>query len=139
MKKILCLLLLAVMLLLPSCAPRLGDKASLTDWFHENEDAFMEAAESGDFTSLEKLRGVESVSRSDGCVDILCGGNGFGPGTHYYGLYYAEEDIWAEFAADPSSPWTVEGDGYRFREKDGDNVFYVEPLGGGYYYYEQHF
>lgn len=101
---------------------------------------FIEASTSGDYTELEKLRGVQKVIVWDEYVDIQCGGSGFGPSTHYYGIFYSETDnLCAIDVSGPRDELMPDGNGYRYNQHDGDNEYYVEPLGNHFFYYEAHF
>ena len=110
--------------------------------FKSNETQFLEAARQQDFKALESIDGVMEVSVDGSCVDIFCGGAGFGPSTHYYGIFYSgQDDLCAVSIACCSSAdqLTADGAGYRCRQPGGDNEYYVEPLGHHYYYYEAHY
>ena len=112
----------------------------VTRIYHKNEEAFLLAAETGDFSSLSDIRGVKEVSVWEDHVDIWCGGAGLGSSTHYYGIFYsAEDDLCAIGFAGPRDELIPIDDGYRYQQKDGDNRYYVKPLGSHYFYYEAHF
>ena len=141
MKKTLCLLLALLLCLLPACSHNLTDKESILRVYSEQEENFVAAAQSGDFSELEKLRGVQKVYVWEDYVDIQCGGSGFGPSTSYYGIFYSEADdlLAVDVAMGRAEELQPEGDGYWYRESDGDNRYSVEPLGNHYFYYEAHF
>ncbi len=121
-----------------SCARELTGKEDIIALYRDNIDVFADASSGGNFSAVERLRGVESVYISDdGAVEIMCGGNKIGPGTHYYGIFY-DADLDAADLTDADA-YEESGDGYVFRERDGDNVRYIEPLGDGYFYFEEHY
>ena len=106
----------------------------------KNEERFIEAAANGSFNELERIRGVQEVLVWDDYVDIRCGGSGCGPNTHYYGIFYSlSDDLCAIDVSGPLNELTADGKGYRYKQQDGDNEYYVEPLGNHYFYYEAHF
>ena len=131
--------ILILLLIFSSCS-LLPDRESIIKLYQKHEEAFAEAAVENDFTSLEKISGVAKVSVSDSCVDIFCGGSGFGSSTSYYGIFYSEsDDLTAIDVAGENISLEADGDGYRYSQPDGDNEYYVEPLGNHYFYYEAHF
>jgi hypothetical protein len=140
MKKVTALILLmAVVLALGGCSVNLTDKDDIIALFYKHEKSFLQAAQSGDYSALERIRGVQSIDHRETYVDITCGGAGFGPSTHYYGIFYtADDDLYAHWAA-PGAELAEYGKGYLYQEEDGDNSYYVEPLGNHYFYYEAHF
>jgi len=112
----------------------------ITRLYKKNEEAFILAAESGDFSSLSSIRGVKEVNVRENAVEIWCDGAGFGPSTHYYGIFYsADDDLGAIGLGGSAEEFEPSGDGYLYLQKDGDNRCYVEPLGNHYFYYEAHF
>ena len=66
-------------------------KADIIAVFDENEAAFVEAAESGDFSELEQLSDIQEVKLRDNYVDIFFGGYGFASATSYYGIFYSAD------------------------------------------------
>ena len=140
MKKIWCAVVLAAVCLLTACSSELSSKESVEDLYTKNEALFIGAASDGNFACLEKISGVQKVLVWDGYVDIQCGGNGFGSGTHYYGIFFSEtDDLCAVDVSGPRDGLVEDGNGYRYKQAGGDNEYYVEPLGNHYFYYEAHF
>lgn len=139
-KAIACLLSVFLLVALASCSKNLTDKNDIISLFHKNEDCFKEASASGEYNELERIKGVQEVIIWDNYVDIQCGGSGFGPSTHYYGIFFSlSDDLCAIDVADPADELKEDGNGYRYRQQNGDNEYYVEPLGNHYFYYEAHF
>ena len=140
MKKTVCLIVLLAICFLSACSDGLTSKEDVVKLYTKNEERFEKAAATGNFPDLEKIKGVAKVLVWDDYVDIQCGGAGFGPSTHYYGIFYSEADnLCAIDVAGPAAELTADGDGYRYKQSDGDNEYYVEPLGNHYFYYEAHF
>lgn len=122
-------------------ADGLRSKNKIIALYRNNEAAFIAAADSKDFSAIESIKGVRKVSVHDHDADIYCGGSGMGADTDYYGIMWAEYGIESALFSEGGTSYTkiVDGSGTRYEEKAGDNVFYVEPLGNDYYYYELHF
>lgn len=141
-KKVLYIVVLIVICLLSACSSNLTSKESVVNLYTKNEALFIDAASRNSFSDLEKINGVQKVLVRDDHVDIQCGGSGFGSSTHYYGIFFSEDDniCAVDVAGAGSRDELVEdGNGYRYKQSDGDNEYYVEPLGNHYFYYEAHF
>ena len=140
MKRALCLVVLIMVCFLSACSGNLTSKESIEKIYIKNETLFVNAASDRSFSDLEKISGVQKVLIWDEYVDIQCGGSGLGSGTHYYGIFYSEaDDLCAVEVAGPLDELVAVGNGYRYKQSDGDNEYYVEPLGNHYFYYEAHF
>lgn len=141
MKKIIALILLASSLLaFFMCSQSMPSQKKIVALFRANEEIFLGAVESGDYSAVEALPGVQEVYVGERYVKILCDGAGMGSSTHYYGIFY-HPDV-ALFSSENTGvvTWFVQdGNGYLYQEEGGDNRFYVEPLGSGFYYYEAHY
>ena len=134
------LLVAFLILSLCACSKNLTDKNDITRLFQKNEQSFLTAAETGDWEQLEKIRGINDVFVLDAYIDIQCGGAGFGPSTHYYGIFYsADDNLCAIDVAGPKDQLIAHEGGYLYQEENGDNRYYVEALGNHFYYYEAHF
>ena len=141
MKKVISLLVLfAMVIVLSACSNNLTEKSDIISLYQKNEQVFLLAAENGDYSAIEGIKGIQKVLVWDTYIDIQCGGSGFGPSTHYYGIFYSEDDnLCAIDVAGPLNELIENGDGYLYKQKDGDNQYYVEPLGNHFYYYEAHY
>ena len=141
MKKVISLLVLLVMFITVSaCSNNLTNKTDIISLYQKNEEIFLLAVENGDYSKLESIRCIQKVLVWDTYIDIPCGGAGFGPSTHYYGIFYsADDNLCAIDVAGPKDKLVEQGDGYLYQEENGDNCYYVEPLGNHFYYYEAHF
>ena len=123
-----------------SLTGNLTDRESVLKFYEKHRDTLAEAVESGDYGKAERLRNVHEVSVWEDSVEFSCGGSGFGPSTHYYGIFYSPtDDLTAIWCAGPAEELTEQGDGYFYKERGGDNRYYVEPLDDHFYYYEAHF
>ena len=141
MKKVISLLVLfAMVIVLSACSNNLTEKSDIISLYQKNEKIFLLAAENGDYSAIERIKGVQKVLVWDTYIDIQCGGSGFGSSTHYYGIFYsADDNLCAIDVAGPRDKLVEPGEGYLYQEENGDNRYYVEPLGNHYYYYEAHF
>ncbi|MBP3478023.1 MAG: hypothetical protein J6K03_00885 [Oscillospiraceae bacterium] len=141
MKKALALFLsVSLFIALAACSRNLTDKNDIVSLFRKNEQTFLQAANSGDYSAVGRISGVQKVYASETYVDIQCGGAGLGSSTHYYGIFYsADDDLSAVDVAGPRDKLVEYDDGYLYQEDGGDNRYYVEPLGNHFYYYEAHF
>ena len=142
MKKLISLLgvLLCFVFIFTACSKNLTEKSDIISLYQNNEETFLQAANSGDYSTVENIRGVQSVYISEKYVKISCGCAGFGPSTHYYGIFYsADGDMCAIDVAGPEDELVESGDGYLYQESGGDNRYYVEALVNNFYYYEADF
>lgn len=125
-----------------SAPDNLTDRNEIVSLYHDNEAAFLQAAETSSFDDLLSIYGVSDVYvHQNGMVEISYGAKGFGSNTYYYGIYYSKSDAICGPAFGDSDPafMTPQGDGFLFKDSWGDNTLYIEPLGNHYYYYEEHF
>lgn len=142
-KRILFILGAILILLLAACSRNLTDKSRIISLFRKNESTFLSAVETGDFSAVSRLRGIREITTrgDEGEIEFFCGGRGLVPASSYYGILYipdAEDRELSQVFGD-SPGWSAEGEGCRYRQTDGDNEFYYEPLGHGFFYYEEHF
>lgn len=132
-----------LVLLLAACSRNLTDKSRIISLFRKNESTFLSAVETGDFSAVSRLRGIREISTrgDEGEIEFFCGGRGLVPASSYYGILYipGAEDAELSQVFGDSPEWSAEGEGCRYRQTDGDNEFYYEPLGHGFFYYEEHF
>lgn len=132
-----CFLLICILFTFVACSTNRTEKNDIVTLFQENEEIFLQAANSGDYSGVECIRGVQNVYISEKYIDIQCGGAGVGAETRYYGIYYsADDDLCAIDVAGPKDELVKSGEGYLYQEKTGDNRYYVEPLGNHFFYYE---
>ena len=133
-------LLVCVLVTFSACSQNLTEKSDIISLYQKNEKVFLQAADSGDYSEVERINGVQKVYISEKYIDIQCGGAGFGPNTHYYGIFYsADDNLCAIDVAGPKDKLVEQGNGYLYQEENGDNRYYVEPLGNHFYYFEAHF
>ena len=139
-KPIVCLLLICMLGTFTACSANRTVKNEVVALFQENENIFLQAANSGDYSALEHIKGVQNVYIFEKYIDIQYGGAGFGAETKYYGIFYsAEDDLCAIDVAGPADKLVESGEGYVYLEEGGDNQYYVEPLGNHFFYYEAEF
>ena len=157
MKKILCLLLAVCMVLsLSGCSDVLGgamflflaaaandgaEREEIFEFVCEHEAELLNAIEEEDLSAFENQRFIKEIDAGDAVVDFSCGGAGVGSGTSYVGFYYTpDHDLAAVWCAPSSADALVpSGDGFEWREKNGDNYYYTEHICGNFYYYEASF
>lgn len=156
-KKGLSLLLVVIMLFsLSGCSDILGgafflflvatgddsaDKDEVFEFLCENEEELLGAIENGDFSAYENKGFIKEIDADEMVVDFSCGGAGVGSGTSYVGFYYTSENDMAAVWCAPSSASALmpSGNGFEWREPNGDNRYYTEHICGNFYYYEASF
>ena len=157
MKKTICLILVLCMLLsLTGCKKLLGSAAFLTlvltgdnradkdavcTFVREHEAELLAAVQAGDYSAFENHSLIHEINTENEVVDFFCGGFGVGSGTSYVGFYYTpNNDMTAVWCA-PASPSSLlpSGDGFAWREENGDNRYYSEKICECFYYYEASF
>jgi transcription elongation factor Elf1 len=122
---------------LTACSTNSNDVITL---FQENEAIFLQAANTGDYSQIEVIMGVQNVNVYESHIDIQCNSEGFASETKYCGIFYsAENDLCAVNVAGPKDKVVEKGEGYLYQEESGDNSYYVEPLGNHFFYYEADF
>ena len=125
-----------------------GDHAErdmIFTYVREHEGVLLDCIEKEDFSSVENDALFRKISVSDDCIDFLCGGDGLGSETAYWGFYYSEKDdmtvLWCAHPADQRLERS--GDGYLWKEAwydpRGDNTYYTEWICGHFFYYEMTF
>ena len=158
LKKTLCLCLVVMMTLsLTGCVADLAegafflyliaagdDRAEKTDIFEfvrENEEELLAAIEKGEAESFENRDVVKSVYESERYIEFSCGGSGIAPSGTYVGFCYTPDGKMAVIGESPSFVENLLpcGDGFEWRETDGDNRYYTEQICGHFWYYEQSF
>lgn len=89
---------------------------------------------------------VKEITFSGNKIHFDCGGYGMGSETGYTGFYYLLPDKGdsipiSQGVANMSAlgygniRFTSEGNGWRYRETNGDNTVYIENIVGNFYYY----
>ncbi len=118
-----------------------ADKHVVFDFVSENEEELLKAIEAGDYSAFENQGFIKDIDTDEKVVDFSCGGAGVGSGTSYVGFYYTpENDMVAVWCAPSSaSALTPSGNGFEWKESNGDNRYYTEHICGNFYYYEASF
>lgn len=134
---------LVFMLLLTSCSfsNAAADKADILNLFHDNRATIVSAVKDGNFDSVERIPGIHSVYQSNNYIDFSCGGAGLGSATDYRGFFYSKSDDLTAWNGGVCRADELEtyGNGYQYRQPDGDNEYYVEQIEDHFFYYEAHF
>ncbi len=140
MKKSLCFLII-IFGLLSGCSNNLTDKNDIIKVFTKNEAVFTEAIKSNNFDNAKKISGIQDIYIGDDYIDFICGGSGIAPSTHYYGFFYSSNDDLTAFNGGicPKEELIENGNGFSWKQKNGDNTYYVEKIGEHFFYYEAHF
>ena len=158
MKKFLCLFLVLGMLfsltgclenvlggtlfcLLVAAGDDSADKDDIFAFVCDNEQDLLKAIENEDFSAFENKGFIKSVDADADVVEFSCGGAGIGSGTYYVGYYYTQDNDMAAVWCAPSSAasLTSSGNGFEWKETNGDNRYYTEHISGNFYYYEASF
>lgn len=141
MNKAKCFLLISMMIIITSgCVKNTITKDKIIEKFNMNKTEYIKASQTGDFSLLKKLDEVESVYESDNYVKIDFKGSGLVSNSNYYGIYYSESDsLCAIDISPPCDELKKDGAGFRYKQENGDNEYYVEELGYHYFYYEAQF
>ena len=131
----------AVFLFLVAAGDDRADKDEVFEFVCQNEEGLLEAIENGDFSAYENKGFLKEIDADETVVDFSCGGAGMGSGTSYVGFYYTSENDMAAVWCAPSSAdgLTPSGNGFEWKEPDGDNRYYTEHICGEFYYYEASF
>ncbi len=138
-KSLFVVLSLLLVFVLSSCSAT--NKESVIKIFEKNEEIITKAIETGDFSKAKKIRGIEDIDIGDGYIAFECGAKGFASNTSYYGFAYSpsgnfNSSIGGNISKKECIP---SGEGFLWKESDGDNEFYFEEIGDGFIYYELHF
>ena len=98
----------------------------------------LQAIETGDFSAFEDHHIIKEIDTDDNCIDFYCGGTGLGSATSYVGFFYSPDNnmsaVW--FAPVSTGSLTPSGNGFMWKEPNGDNRYYVERICGNFFYYE---
>ncbi len=118
-----------------------ADKNDIIEFVRLNEDALLLAIKTGSLSDFENTGVIMEIDASPAVVDFYCGGAGMGSNTSYVGFYYTRDNNMAAVWCAPSSAdlLTSCGNGFEWREPNGDNRYYTEQICGNFYYYEASF
>lgn len=163
LKKGLCLLIVAVMLLsfsacrqassgmneaaflelLVAAGDDRADKEDIFEFVQENEAELLAAIQKNDFSEFENQGFIQDIDADETVVDFYCGGVGMGGNTSYVGFFYTPQDdmcaVWCAPHYYTVPVLTPSGSGYAWHEAGGDNTYYTEHICGHFYYYEASF
>lgn len=117
-------------------------KKQIFSLVNKNYELLNECIDSGDFSDVQKLRGVKEVTGGNDVLDVYCGGSGFGSATNYYGFYYSPSNkplvVWCGHISENNS-LLPDGKGYSLKNPNDDNWYYTERIRENFFYYEIHF
>ena len=131
----------AVFLFLIAMGDDRADEEDIFAFVIENEEALLQAIETGDFSAFENQGIIREIDVTENVVEFSCGGAGVGSGTAYVGFYYTADNNMSALWCAPASAdaLTPSGDGYAWQEPNGDNQYYTDHICGNFYYYEASF
>lgn len=116
------------------------DRAPYDDiiaYVEENQDLLEACIDKGDYQPTVDSSVVKNVIEwNNGAIDFYCGGAGIGAGTVYRGFYYSEADDLRAVHCPADCELTPYDKGWRYEQAYGDNITYIEPIIGHFYYYE---
>ena len=118
-----------------------SNKDDVFEFVCENEEELLNAIEDRDFADFENKGVIKEIDADEEIVDFSCGGAGIGSGTSYVGFYYTPNDDMTVIWCAPSQPslLILSGNGFEWKEPNGDNRYYTEHICGNFYYYEASF
>lgn len=117
-----------------------ASKSAVTSFVNAHQDALVQAIEARDFSEFENKGIIKDIRASGRTVEFSCGGVGIGSGTAYVGFYYApDRNMSTLWCAPSTAALTPEGNGFLWKEPQGDNQYYTEHICGNFYYYEASF
>ena len=121
----------------------LTSRESIVSLYLENAGAFRRASETGDWEALSEINGIERIKAEERCINMLCGGIGFGSGTSYYGIFYSDSDdlLAVNVSLGSLEELQHQGPGFIYVPpfSESNKRYYVEPLGNHFFYYEAHY
>jgi hypothetical protein len=102
-----------------------------------------ECIENGTYDKIYRIKGIRNITPytlndKELYIDFYCYGFGFVPGSIYYGFYYSSNDEPVGFQAVPVK-LEPQGDGWKWKQIGGDNVYYTEKIAKNWYYYKAGF
>ena len=117
----------AMFLYLVATSDDSADKDDVFEFVCEKEEELLNAIENENFSAFENKGFIKRIDTDESLVDFSCGGAGVGSGTSYVGFYYSPDDnmtdIWC--SPYPESSLTRAGNGFEWREENGDNYYYT--------------
>lgn len=110
---------------------------------NNNLNFLNQCVENKDYDKIYKIKEVKRIRRyyvSDDeiYIDFYCYGFGIVPSSVYYGFYYVSDDEPMGFQG-VSVKLEPYGDGWKWKEVNGDNAYYTEKIKDHWYYYEASF
>jgi hypothetical protein len=120
-----------------------SSKNKIVRLVNNNRDFLNECIENKDYDKIYKIKGIKniqtySLSNNALYIDFYCFGVGLVPSSTYYGFYYVSDDKPLGFQAS-SVKLEPGGDGWKWREANGDNCYYTEKILDHWYYYKAGF
>ncbi len=82
-----------------------------------------------------EISGIENLSR-DEALFFACGAVGIGPDGLYFGFYYSPEDVPVNTSASFRYGLKKDGNGYGWKQQDGNMYYYTEQIAPKFFWYE---
>ena len=93
-----------------------------------------------DINEILSDKRIKNISISDKYVEFSCSGYGMGPATGYAGFYYSYSEEGADLdLSPPKNELAKDGNGWSYKELNGDNTYYEENIVDKFYYYTAEF
>lgn len=117
------------------------EKQDIISFVTENQNELLSCIERNDYTLLEKHQLIHRVEPPKNVVMFACGSAGVGSGASYVGFFYTPDNDMTAIRYAPTSADSLiaSGNGFEWREKNGDNRYYTEKICEFFYYYEASF
>lgn len=134
-----CVLILAVSAILSGCNDKIS-KDEIISLVLTNKESLLNDISDENFENCKRIPEIKEVNVFDGYIEFYCGGSGAGGETDYSGFYYfGTLDLQEIFDTLGQHDFVREGDGYIWRQADGDNIVYIEQITEAFYYYHLEF
>lgn len=119
----------------------LVDRASVVQMVDAHRDELLTALAAGDDEALAAIPGVQSVFQGKTYIELNTGGYGLVMESSDFGILYSKtgdvDGVLRRYGG--RVIFVPDGNGLRYVQEKGDDMFYVEPLGDGLYYYAEHY
>ncbi len=141
MKRIILYLVLAfICITLSSCADNLSKK-EIISLVESNPTFLQQCVDESDIERALDIEGIKKIyeNKRKEYIKFYCGGAGLVPSSSYYGFYYSPANKPIAVEVTETNNLIPKGDGWGWKEPDGDNIYYTERIMDCWYYYESHF
>ncbi len=132
-----CVLLLAVSAILSGCNGNDEmSKDEIISLVLTNKESLLNDISKENYENCKRIPEIKEVNVHDHYIEFYCGGSGMGGETTYSGFCYFDAHVQQNiFDMLEQRSYVREGDGYIWRQADGDNIIYIEQITEAFYYY----